>query len=81
MEDHDLISYLNKALSIIQQMWTTLINSVPQKVIDKIYQMCPIFVLHGVDKDFEIIRNQIFINPNIPIMEELIDLLISISFH
>jgi hypothetical protein len=60
MEDHDLISYLNKALSIIQQMWTTLINSVPQKVIDKIYQMCPIFVLHGVGKDFENTRNQVF---------------------
>jgi hypothetical protein len=35
MEDHDLISYLNKVRSIIQQMWTILINSVPQKVIDK----------------------------------------------
>jgi hypothetical protein len=29
--------------------------------------MCLVFVLDGVDKDFEIIRNQIFINPNIPI--------------
>ncbi|RDY00177.1 hypothetical protein CR513_16679, partial [Mucuna pruriens] len=33
-----------------------------------------VFVLHGLHKNFEDVRNQIPINPNIPIVEELIDL-------
>jgi len=53
IEDHDLVSYLNKAQSTIQQMKTMLTDNDLQKVIDKIDQMRMVFVLHGLHKDFE----------------------------
>lgn len=71
IEDHDLVSYLNKAHSPIQQMKTTLTDSDLQKFIDKIDQMCIFFVLHGLHKYFENVWNQALTNPILPTIEEL----------
>ena len=40
--------------------------------------MYMVFVLHGLHKDLESVRNQVSTNPNIPSVQELIDRLLQV---
>ncbi|XP_074590740.1 uncharacterized protein LOC141846603 [Curcuma longa] len=73
MQDHDLTSYLNKAQSTIHQVKMHLTYSDTNKVLEKLDQMYMVFVLHGLHKDFDNVKNQVLTNPNIPTVDELID--------
>lgn len=73
MQDHDLTSYLNKAQSTIHQVKMHLTSDDSNKVLEKLDQMYMVFVLHGLHKDFDNVKNQVLTNPNIPTVDELID--------
>lgn len=78
MQDHDLTSYLNKAQSTIHQVKMHLTYSDPSKVLEKLDQMYMVFVLHGLHKNFDSVKNQVLTNPNIPTVDELIDRLVRV---
>ncbi|KAG6501800.1 hypothetical protein ZIOFF_041684 [Zingiber officinale] len=78
MQDHDLTSYLNKAQSTIHQVKMHLTYSDPNKVLEKLDQMYMVFVLHGLHKNFDSVKNQVLTNPNIPTVDELIDRLVRV---
>lgn len=78
MTDLNLPSYLNKAQSTIVELKSMLVNDDLKKVLEKLDNMFMVFVLHGLHKDLESVRNQTLTNPNIPTAEELINRLLRV---
>ena len=78
MTDLDLPSYLNKAQSICEEIKLQLVNDDVQKMSDKLDNMLMVFVLHGLHKDFESVRNQTLTNSDIPTVEDLISRLLRV---
>lgn len=78
MTDHDLPAYLNKAQSTIEEVKMILTSDDLQNTQSKVDNMCMVFVLHGLHKDMESVRNQILTNPSVPTTVDLIDRLLRV---
>ena len=78
MTDHDLPSYLNKAQSTIEEIKLILTGDNLQSMLDKLDNLYMVFVLHGLHRDFESVRNQILTNAAVPKVEDLINRLMRV---
>ena len=75
MTENDLPTYLTKSQSTIDEVKLLMTGDNMENKLDN---MCMVFVLHGLYKDLESVRNQILTNPSIPIVENLMDRLLRV---
>ena len=75
MTNNDLPTYLTMAQSTIDEVKLLLTGNDMENKVDN---MCMVFVLHGLHKDLESVRNQILTNPSVPTVENLMDRLLRV---
>jgi hypothetical protein len=78
MSDLNLSGYLNKAQSVCEEAKLMLLNQDAKKMAEKLDNMIMVFVLHGLHKKFEYVRNQTLTNSEVPMLEVLFDRLLRV---
>lgn len=71
MRDRDLLGYLNKALGVVQEVRFFLGGKALQEVPEKFDTFLMCFVLQGLSKDFDAVRNQILLDSQVTTTEGL----------
>ena len=75
MTENDLPTYLTKSQSTIDEVKLLMTGDNMENKLDN---MCMVFVLHGLHKDLESVRNQILTNHSVPTVENLMDRLLRV---
>ena len=70
--------YLTRAQSTIDEVRLILEGTDHKSTLEMLHRLYMIYVLHGLHKNFELVRNQILTNLNIPIVENLIEWLVQV---
>lgn len=76
MTEDNIMSYANRAQSAVNEFKTLMTDKDPKKMIEKLDNVCMIFVLHGLQKNYESVRSQVLAAPDIPSTESLITRLV-----
>lgn len=70
--NQDLPSYLDRAQSAIDEVKLFLTGDDYTKMVSNLDNMCMVFILHGLHRDFEYVWNQVLSNSSVPTAKQLI---------
>lgn len=72
MTEDDIKTYANKAQSAVTEFKLLVTDNDPKKMLEKLDNVCMVYVLHGLHEKYESVRSNILSASDIPSAEDLI---------
>jgi len=72
MTEDDIKTYANKAQSAVTEFKLLVTDDDPKKMLEKLDNVCMVYILHGLHEKYESVRSNIFSASDIPSAEDLI---------
>jgi len=72
MTEDNITTYANKAQLVVTEFKLLVTDNDPKKMLEKLDNVCMVYVFHGLHEKYESVRNNILSASDIPLAEDLI---------